>query len=59
MYNFDLIVRNKETGKIMFSFEHLLPSSLKEDKKCLETSSQPLEPSTSEILNVDTNINIQ
>ena len=59
MYNFDLIIRNKETGKIMFSFEHLLPSSLKEDKKCLETSSQPLEPSTSEILNVDTNINIQ
>lgn len=59
MYNFDLIVRNKETGKIMFSFEHLLPSSLKEDKKCLETSSQPLEPSTSETLNVDTNINIQ
>lgn len=59
MYNFDLIVRNKETGKIMFSFEHLLPSSLKEDKKCLETSSQPLEPSTSETLNVDTNTNIQ
>lgn len=59
MYNFDLVVRNKETGKIMFSFEHLLPSSLKEDKKCLETSSQPLEPSTSETLNVDTNINIQ
>ena len=59
MYNFDLIIRNKETGKIMFSFEHLLPSSLKEDKKCLETSSQPLEPSTSETLNVDTNINIQ
>lgn len=59
MYNFDLIIRNKETGKIMLSFEHLLPSSLKEDKKCLETSSQPLEPSTSETLNVDTNINIQ
>ena len=59
MYDFDLIIRNKETGKIMFSFEHLLPSSLKEDKKCLETSSQPLEPSTSETLNVDTNINIQ
>lgn len=59
MYNFDLVVRNKETGKIMFSFEHLLPSSLKEDKKCLETSSQPLEPSTSETLNVDTNTNIQ
>ena len=59
MYNFDLIVRNKETGKIMFSFEHLLPSSLKEDKKCLETSSQLLEPSTSETLNVDTNTNIQ
>ena len=59
MYDFDLIIKNKETGKIMFSFEHLLPSSLKEDKKCLETSSQPLEPSTSEILNVDTNINIQ
>ena len=59
MYNFDLIIRDKETGKIMFSFEHLLPSSLKEDKKCLETSSQPLEPSTSEILNVDTNTNIQ
>ncbi len=59
MYNFDLIIKNKETGKIMFSFEHLLPSSLKEDKKCLETSSQPLEPSTSETLNVDTNINIQ
>ena len=59
MYNFDLIIRNKETGKIMFSFEHLLSSSLKEDKKCLETSSQPLEPSTSETLNVDTNINIQ
>lgn len=59
MYNFDLIIRNKETGKIMFSFEHLLPSSLKEDKKCLETSSQPLEPSTSETLNVDTNTNIQ
>lgn len=59
MYNFDLIIRNKETGKIMFSFEHLLSSSLKEDKKCLETSSQPLEPSTSEILNVDTNTNIQ
>lgn len=59
MYNFDLVIRNKETGKIMFSFEHLLPSSLKEDKKCLETSSQPLEPSTSETLNVDTNINIQ
>ena len=59
MHNFDLVTRNKETGKIMFSFEHLLPSSLKEDKKCLETSSQPLEPSTSETLNVDTNINIQ
>ena len=59
MYNFDLVIRNKETGKIMFSFEHLLPSSLKEDKKCLETSSQLLEPSTSETLNVDTNINIQ
>ena len=59
MYNFDLIIRNKETGKIVFSFEHLLPSSLKEDKKCLETSSQPLEPSTSETLNVDTNTNIQ
>ena len=59
MYNFDLIIKNKETGKIMFSFELLLPSSLKEDKKCLETSSQPLEPSTSETLNVDTNINIQ
>ena len=59
MYNFDLIIRNKETGKIMFSFEHLLPLSLKEDKKCLETSSQPLEPSTSETLNVDTNTNIQ
>ena len=59
MYNFDLIIRNKETGKIMFSFEHLLSSSLKEDKKCLETSSQPLEPSTSETLNVDTNTNIQ
>lgn len=59
MYDFDLIIRNKETGKTMFSFEHLLPSSLKEDKKCLETSSQPLEPSTSETLNVDTNINIQ
>lgn len=59
MYDFDLIIKNKETGKIMFSFEHLLPSSLKEDKKCLETSSQPLEPSTSETLNVDTNINIQ
>ena len=59
MYNFDLIIKNKETGKIMFSFEHLLPSSLKEDKKCLETSSQPLESSTSETLNVDTNINIQ
>lgn len=59
MYNFDLVIRNKETGKIMFSFEHLLPSSLKEDKKCLETSSQPLEPSTSETLNVDTNINTQ
>ena len=59
MYNFDLVIRNKETGKIMFSFEHLLPSSLKEDKKCLETSSQPLKPSTSEILNVDTNTNIQ
>ena len=59
MYNFDLVIRNKETGKIMFSFEHLLPSSLKEDKKCLETSSQLLEPSTSETLNVDTNTNIQ
>ena len=59
MYNFDLVIRDKETGKIMFSFEHLLPSSLKEDKKCLETSSQPLEPSTSETLNVDTNTNIQ
>ena len=59
MYNFDLIIKNKETGEIMFSFEHLLPSSLKEDKKCLETSSQPLEPSTSETLNVDTNTNIQ
>ena len=59
MYNFDLVIRNKETGKIMFSFEHLLPSSLKEDKKCLETSSQPLELSTSETLNVDTNTNIQ
>ena len=59
MYDFDLIIKNKETGKIMFSFEHLLPSSLKEDKKCLETSSQPLEPSTSETLNADTNINIQ
>ena len=59
MHNFDLVIRNKETGKIMFSFEHLLPSSLKEDKKCLETSSQPLEPSTSETLNVDTNTNIQ
>ena len=59
MCDFDLIIRNKETGKIMFSFEHLLPSSLKEDKKCLETSSQPLEPSTSETLNVDTNTNIQ
>lgn len=59
MYDFDLVIKNKETGKIMFSFEHLLPSSLKEDKKCLETSSQPLEPSTSETLNVDTNINIQ
>lgn len=59
MYDFDLIIKNKETGKIMFSFEHLLPSSLKEDKKCLETSSQPLEPSTSETLNVDTNTNIQ
>ena len=59
MYNFDLIIKNKETGRIMFSFEHLLPSSLKEDKKCLETSSQPLEPSTSETLNVDTNTNIQ
>ena len=59
MCDFDLIIKNKETGKIMFSFEHLLPSSLKEDKKCLETSSQPLEPSTSETLNVDTNINIQ
>ena len=58
MYDFDLILKNKETGKIMFSFEHLLPSSLKEDKKCLETSSQPLEPSTSETLNVDTNTNI-
>ena len=59
MYNFDLVIKNKETGKIMFSFEPLLPSSLKEDKKCLETSSQPLEPSTSETLNVDTNTNIQ
>ena len=59
MYNFDLVIKNKETGKIMFSFEHLLPSSLKEDKKCLETLSQPLEPSTSETLNVDTNTNIQ
>ena len=59
MYNFDLVIRNKETGKVMFSFEHLLPSSLKEDKKCLETSSQPLEHSTSETLNVDTNTNIQ
>ena len=59
MYDFDLIIKNKETGKIMFSFEHLLLSSLKEDKKCLETSSQPLEPSTSETLNVDTNTNIQ
>ena len=59
MYDFDLVIKNKETGKIMFSFEHLLPSSLKEDKKCLETSSKPLEPSTSETLNVDTNINIQ
>ena len=59
MYNFDLVIRDKETGKIMFSFEHLLPSSLKEDKKCLETSSQLLEPSTSETLNVDTNTNIQ
>ena len=59
MYDFDLIIKNKETGKIMFSFEHLLPSSLKEDKKCLETSSQLLEPSTSETLNVDTNTNIQ
>ena len=59
MYDFDLIIKNKETGKIMLSFEHLLPSSLKEDKKCLETSSQPLEPSTSETLNVDTNTNIQ
>ena len=59
MYNFDLVIRNKETGKIMFSFEHLLPSSLKEDKKCLETSSQPLEPSTVEILNVDTNTDVQ
>ena len=59
MYNFDLVIRNKETGKIMFSFEHLLPSSLKEDKKCLETSSQPLELSTSETSNVDTNTNIQ
>ena len=59
MYNYDLISKNKETGKTMFSFEHLLPSSLKEDKKCLETSSQPLEPSTSETLNVDTNTNIQ
>ena len=58
MCDFDLIIKNKETGKIMFSFEHLLPSSLKEDKKCLETSSQPLEPSTSETLNVDTNTNI-
>ena len=59
MCDFDLIIKNKETGKIMCSFEHLLPSSLKEDKKCLETSSQPLEPSTSEILNVDTNTNRQ
>ena len=59
MYNFDLVIRNKETGKVMFSFEHLLPSSLKEDKKCLETSSQPLEHSTSETLNVDTNTNIR
>ena len=59
MYNFDLVIKNKETGKIMFSFEHLLPSSLKEDKKCLETSSQPLEHSISETLNVDTNTNIQ
>ena len=59
MYDFDLIIKNKETGKTMFSFEHLLPSSLKEDKKCLETSSQLLEPSTSETLNVDTNTNIQ
>lgn len=59
MYNFDLVIKNKETGKIMFSFEHLLPSSLKEDKKCLETSSQPLEPSTLETLNVDINTNIQ
>lgn len=59
MYNFDLVIKNKETGETMFSFEHLLPSSLKEDKKCLETSSQPLEPSTSETLNVDTNTNIQ
>ena len=59
MYNFDLIIKNKETGKTMFSFEHLLPLSLKEDKKCLETSSQPLEPSTSETLNVDINTNIQ
>lgn len=59
MYDFDLIIKNKETGRIMFSFEHLLPSSLKEDKKCLETSSQLLEPSTSETLNVDTNTNIQ
>ena len=59
MYNFDLVIKNKETGKIMFSFEHLLLSSLKEDKKCLETSSQPLEPSTSETLNVDINTNIQ
>lgn len=59
MYDFDLIIKNKETGKTMFSFEHLLSSSLKEDKKCLETSSQPLEPSTSETLNVDTNTNIQ
>ena len=59
MNNFDLIIRNKETGKILFSFEHILPSSLKEDKKCLETSSQPLELSTSETLNVDTNTNIQ
>ena len=59
MYNFEKKKKNKETGKIMFSFEHLLPSSLKEDKKCLETSSQPLELSTSETLNVDTKTNIQ
>ena len=59
MCDFDLIIKNKETGKIMFSFEHLLPSSLKEDKKCLEKSSQRLEPTTSETVNVDTNKNIQ